>query len=317
MRKGWWVAGCLLLSGLSACVLPEDDDGGGFGFGTFRFTRGFTFIRDRNVYLVDDADLTQIVALTTEGDARHPSISPNGRQVVFAHLSGFNAELQVVPTTGDGVPSTVLAATPTASQFRFPVFSPDSKRIAFVFDRQGFSYLGAVNVDGTGFEELAGSGSEAFGAPSYLPDGTAVIAPVGISSGRFDKIARVSTTGAQVQYLRTSLGGAETIENRLVVSPSGTRAAFDGRTEEGSRIFVLALNGTGTAGTPQPLTDHPSEQGVSDTFPSWYSESELVLGSDSGGNDNVYRVSATPPSSGGNALTLVLPGALEPFYGPN
>jgi Tol biopolymer transport system component len=93
------------------------------------------------------------------------------------------------------------------------------------------------------------------------------------------------------------------------VSPDGTKVAFDGRTSNGSQIFLGDLGQT-LSGVKQ-LTSHMGVLGVEDTWPSWRGNTEVTFLSDYGGNDNIYRISIATTGAG----SFLVPGALEPSYG--
>ena len=66
------------------------------------------------------------------------------------------------------------------------------------------------------------------------------------------------------------------ISNRVIASPDGQLAAFDGRLGTGSsRIFVLNLS---TLVVTQ-LTDYPNEPNASDTSPAWVGSANLAFSS--------------------------------------
>src|SRR5260370_39016776 len=82
-----WILVCAAgLLGATGCI-PADNTGGGGGIGSF--TRGFVFGKsDRNVYLSDSSNYRATpIQLTTDGGNRHPSLSRDGRQVVYVHGS--------------------------------------------------------------------------------------------------------------------------------------------------------------------------------------------------------------------------------------
>ena len=149
MKKNvmWRAVVVATLAMIAACDLIPLDDGGGGGVvggdGLTSFRRGVVFIRadDREVYIADESDLSDIARLTRSGGNKHPSLSNDGRQVVFVHGSGANAVIQTVPVAG-GAPSTVLSADSMKAGFSRPVFSPDDATIAFTFERGGASYVG-------------------------------------------------------------------------------------------------------------------------------------------------------------------------------
>ncbi|HZH04579.1 MAG TPA: hypothetical protein VEY30_12410, partial [Myxococcaceae bacterium] len=275
------------------------------------FGRGLVFIRadDRDVYLADQSDYTVLGRLTNDGDARHPSLSRNGRQVVYVFGSGNGSELRLVNTAGGGGPRTLLAGDANRRNLRAPSFSPDGSRIAFAFECGGGSCLGVVNADGTGFQRVT-DGSPSFDSPSFYPDGTSVLAATGNNFNGFNQFARVRLDTGAASGVADTLGNeAIAVANRAVLSPDATRVAFDGITSVGStRIFNLTLSSRAV----QQVTDL-GQSSASDSFPSWGGTSTLYFVSDTGGSDNVYQVSASAERESG---TLQLAGGVEAWYGP-
>lgn len=282
--------------------------GGGGGGGEFSFASGFTYTRkdDRNVYLADERDYQLTSALTQSANVRTPSFSADGQRVVFVRGTGSEAELAVVPTSGGAI-STVLASSAQARNFRTPVFSPDGTRIAFSYDEGGVgTSIGVVNADGTGFQRLAGGSSLAYLSPSFAPDGLSVVAAAGSPGLSYTQVERITLSTLMPTSITNTLGNeAQTIVNRLVVSPDGTRALFDGRVSSGvTRLFVLDLS------TKAVTALYAAEAGTNDSFPCWVSNGVVAFSSDSGGNDNVYQV--TLPTS---SPQLLVPKAIEPWFG--
>jgi Tol biopolymer transport system component len=302
----------VLLGLLCGCGLEDLGGGAGAG-GDFSFHQGFVFIRkdDHNVYLSDQADFTQVARLTTSGNARQPSMSKDGRQVVYVRAFAGDTELLTVATAGSIPPSRLLATSANARNFRHPVFSPDGTQVVFAYEQAGASALGIINTDGSGFARLAGGSGFYYGAPCFYPDGSAVLAIAGNASG-FTQLERITlATGAAVN-ITNDLGAEVTqVANRAVVSPDARWVAFDGRLLSGvSRIFALDL---ATQAVVQ-LTDYPSEPAANDTYPTWVGSDRVGFSSDSGGNDSIYALPVSARNSSGG---LQLASAIEPWYGPN
>lgn len=308
-------AGCEALDGL-------DPDGGGGGSGGGAFTGGFVFIRatgGRNVYVVDDeGDPNSPLQLTTQGFAYEPTVAPSGQSVAYMYRPGGSArELRTVPTTGQGQPSTVFALPNSAcsgcTDLRYPRFNPSSGFIVFTAIRGSTSNLARVNVDGSGFVLLPNTTGSVnfFGAASFYPDGQTVLSAAGASSSQMNTLVRTNVTSGASDVISFNLGNeALTVVNRAVVSPDGSRVAFDGQTSSGTTaIFVGQLSQV--LGSVTRLTRHTGEASASDFWPSWRGSTEVGFLSNAGGNENIYRISAASSGAG----TLVVPSAAEPSYG--
>ncbi|WP_338052890.1 hypothetical protein [Pyxidicoccus trucidator] len=319
MRR--FMGGVLAVGLLGAC--EPTDDGGGGTTGDVLFTEGFAFVRedDRNVFVVDDdGDPNSPQRLTTRGGAYWPAVSRDGRSIVFVQRTGSATSLQTVPTSG-GTTATLFssgdaACTRGCTNFRTPTFSPDGRSVVFVFSPTGSSVtsLGRVNTDGSGFQELTPNNTISYGAPTFVPNGSAVIAPAGSSLRQLNQIARVPLDGSTP--FSSSLGNeALAVENRVAVSPNGSQVAFDARLSSGSiRIFVASLSATGV-GNGQRVTDLTAAS-VQETWPSWTRSNQVgFLFSDASGSDpGIYRAGVGSGTT--SSVSLSVPSAAEPSYGP-
>lgn len=315
--------GAVVAVGLFGACEPLDDGSGGTT-GDVLFDKGFAFVRedDRNVFVVDDdGDPNSPEKLTDVGNVYWPSVSRGaGRSVVFVQRAGTSTSLMTVPTSG-GVEATLLRANDPVcprgcNSFRTPVFSPDGNSVVFVFtpSNSSVSSLGQVNTDGSNFRELTPNTTISYGAPSFLPDGSAVLAPAGSSLSNLNQLARVPLSGGSPTTVALS-GEASVVANRVAVSPDGSQVAFDGRLSSGGlRIFVAPLTASGV-GAARRLTNY-SGTAVQESWPSWTSNSQLgfLFVDSSGGNPGIYR--ATVGAVPSNSVTLSVPSAAEPSYGP-
>ncbi|WP_342377962.1 hypothetical protein NVS55_01455 [Myxococcus stipitatus] len=322
MSTRWFVGGILAAGLLSGCE-PLDDDGGGGGAGGVLFRQGFAFVRedDRNVYVVDNqGDPNSPQRLTSVGGAYWPALSRDGRSIVFVQRGASGTSLLTVPSTGGTVATLFSANDPACprgcSNFRTPAFSPDGRSVVFVYTAGNNSQtaLGRVNTDGSGFQELTPNNVIAYGAPSFMPNGTAVVAPAGTSAQQFNQVAFIPLTSGSIVYT-TGLGEVSTVANRIAVSPDGTQVVLDGRGSSGGvRTYVAPLS-NGRVGVVRRVTNLG---GVSaqETWPMWTSATQVgFLFVDAGGGDpGIYR--ATVGAAPSNSLTLAVPSAAEPTYGP-
>jgi TolB protein len=294
---------------LPSCTLCDnlncDAGGGGGGGGSGSFERGLVFIRPGmyDVFAAPSPDFTD-EALTSGGSFRHPTVSPDGSSVVVASRDG--RRLMRLSTSSNVSAATLLDSTSGVSGFRHPAISPDGRYVVFVYDTAGASALGRVNADGTGGEvQLAGGGATFLTSPSFDAQGR-LVAAAG-TAGNISQLVYVNVNNGQLTPIASipSSGVVAQLHERAVVSPDGTRVAFDGLSSSGSvRLYLLQI-ATGTVST---LSVGPGNQ----NWPAWIGNTTLAFTSDSGGESQLYRA----PISGGSA-ELVVPSAIEPTFGPN
>jgi Tol biopolymer transport system component len=87
------------------------------------------------------------------GVAQTPSLSPDGKELVFLSDSGGHGNLWVAKTDGSGVRQ-ITFERDAAKTVGVPVWSPTSDQIAFIFTREGQPEQWLVNRDGSGLRRL-------------------------------------------------------------------------------------------------------------------------------------------------------------------
>ncbi len=293
---GGWV---VLLAG----CLP-DDGGGGGGGGTITFNNGYAFVRDEDIYIADSSDYQESSALTEDGGNRQPSLSADGRQVVYVQVVAGVPSIRAITTNGTGTARTLFTPGDGEKNFRTPVFSPDGTLVVFAYDDAGnTSRLASVAADGSGDFTTFTPESVSYASPSFYPDGNHVLAMTG-AAPNYDRLEKVNLTTGAVTVVASSLGGDLTqITNRVALSPDATQVVFDGRGSSGpSRIYVKDI--TSAVTDPVQLTDHLEDPSALDTFPGWVSNSRVSFSSNSGGIDNLYEINATVTTPSGGSLVV-------------
>ena len=223
---------------------------------------------------MDGANRATVVTPTS--DARSPSWSPDGSQLVYA--SG--GKLSIIGADGKG--NTTVTDGPSDD---LPTWSPDGSRIAFVRGHDlallsvanggvttlfaGVPGVNAVawspdgtrvvmergtsiwvlNTDGFGLQLiLAGTGTTAFRAPTWTPDGTRILATREVGGARTVIVA--TADGKDQRDLASGGGGAISADGLHVLTVSAS-----GR--------LIAVNFQGMQ--PHPL----SADGEIAAFPTW------------------------------------------------
>ncbi len=126
--------------------------------------RKIAFYRDGGIWVMSSADGSGQTSLTPTG--AHPSWSPDGSKFVFAGPSGH---IWVMNADGSGL--TPLTSAPGFDDT--PVWSPDSRRIAFQHTptQSNLSGIYLMTADGTGITQLTHGGQ----TPVWSPDGTEIV----------------------------------------------------------------------------------------------------------------------------------------------
>jgi Tol biopolymer transport system component len=103
---------------------------------------------------------------TQSGRVQTPSVSPDGREVVYLSDSGGHGNLWVSTTDGDATRQLTFERDPR-NTIGVPDWSPAGDRIAFLVTRDGETGLWVVSADGSGLQNLHTPGF----FPSWSGDG--------------------------------------------------------------------------------------------------------------------------------------------------
>jgi TolB protein len=134
--------------------------------------------------VLEDDGRQRIVARTLAGDVRTlaatrvtnitPTVSPDGRTVIFAHGEEEGTDLYAVPFEGGGARRVTVGR---GSDNVSPTFAPDGRRLAFASGRSGHPEVYIADADGTGAELLTDYefGTQNYRSnPDWSPDGRSV-----------------------------------------------------------------------------------------------------------------------------------------------
>lgn len=174
----------------------------------------------------------------------YPRISPDGTKVA---LDVRDQELDI--WTWDLVRETLTRLTFDPGQDEFPVWSPDSRRIAFASTRGGGAGLFWRAADGSGpLEQLAEASGQMFPA-SFLPDATGILVRTGANNADDISIVLIEGEDGATPLLETTFN-----ELNPEVSPDGRWLAYTSDESGSNEIYVRPFPGVETGGRWQVST---------------------------------------------------------------
>jgi Tol biopolymer transport system component len=238
--------------------------------------------RHRQIELIDLAT-RKLTALTDEAtDHWNPSISPDGRQVVYHRASpGFavpNVELWGTPP-GTGLKLLRLSGS-------FPAFAPDGKRLALVGG--GFAELDVMNLDGTGRKTLHSGKPRGLFSTSWAHRGDRIaFAEGGVFQGPEGKVDVATVRPDGTGYRKLTEGSGN--NGFPSYSPEGKQVVFRSGRDRSKNLYVMNSDGTGV----RRLT----EGKWTDTMCDWSPAGEwIVFASDRDGGFDIWLIK--PDGSG-------------------
>jgi hypothetical protein len=240
-RAGWYVAGVLLL--VLAVALPLawrmlERESGSVQSGGGAAPANLTF--------------GQLTA--GPGIEWFPSLSPDGRWVVYAGDGAGNRDIYLQSTTGQ----TPIKFTRDSADDDQPAFSPDGERIAFRSNRDG----GGIFVMGRTGEAVRRVSREGF-KPTWSPDG----AQIAYATENVDLNPQNSLGHSELWVVNVNGGAPRQLTDVDVVQPSwsphGRRIAYTTRLDRPAQVDVRTIPAGG--GTPVAVTS----SAATDWNPTW------------------------------------------------
>ena len=222
---------------------------------------------------IGEADFTQLTF--TSGQELFPSLSPDGRTIVYASDTAGNLDIYSLRVGGQNALN--LTGNSPADDTQ-PAFSADGEHIAFRSERDG----GGIWVAGATGESVRRASTFGY-HPAWSPNGQQLAV---VTQSVTDPALRFTTSELWIVTIATG-------ERRLLTdadaaqpswSPSGRRIAYwtrRGPTAAGD-IWTIPADG----GTPVAVTTEPSI----DWNPVWSRDGFLYFSSNRGGSMNLWRV---------------------------
>jgi len=214
--------------------------------------------------------------LTDEpGQELFPSLSPDGKQLLYAGRAAGNWDIYLLRVGGKN-PANLTRDT--AADDTQPAFSPNGELIAFRSDREG----GGIFVMGATGESVRRLTNFGFN-PVWSPDGTEILVATENIVRPEDRFTPVS----QLWALNVATGARRLVSNGDAVqphwSPHGPRICYWASREGQRDIWTMAATGA----DPVPIT----QDTYIDWNPVWSPDGRfLFFISDRGGSMNLWRV---------------------------
>jgi Tol biopolymer transport system component len=217
-----------------------------------------------------------------------PVWSPDGGQIALASRDrGQDFEICVVSVTDDLQAIEGKAAsrlTDNDTDDLHPTWSPDGSQIAFYSERDGYTEIFVIDVNGTHERQLT-ENSVNDKDPAWSPDGTQ-IAFISRRDGDYE-IYVMKPDGSDQRPLTDN----DTDEWSPAWSPDGTQIAFASDLNNERHLYVMGADG----GNPRRLTDasHPWSDD-----PAWSPDgTRIAFRSNRGGFVDVYTMNADGSST--------------------
>ena len=236
------------------------------------------------------------------GVETQPSLSPDGKSVVYSSDAQGNADLYLMRIGGrTPVPLTADSPRPDTQ----PSWSPDGERIAFRSERDGGGIF-VMSATGESVRRLTDYGY----SPSWSPDGAEVVVSAGVFYSPTDRAATarglwaVNVKSGQKRDVALAQEGLQPSW-----SPHGWRIAVWGlRGTSGQRdIWTFAADGSDASREGVTVTDDTAL----DWSPTWSPDgTHLYFSSNRGGTMNLWRVAIDERSGR-------VTGAPEPITTPS
>jgi Tol biopolymer transport system component/serine/threonine protein kinase len=232
-----------------------------------------------------DARFSQLT--TDPGEEVSPSLSPDGRSLLYASRASGNWDVYLLRVGGRNPINLTRESEADDTQ---PAFSPNGEYVAFRSERDGGGIF-IMGATGESVKRLTDFGYD----PAWSPDGAELV----FSSAGFDvpsarglvgQLWRVGIASGEIQRVATNVGDAV----QPSWSPHGDRLAFWSIRSPGEAggqrdIWTVAAAG----GTAVRVTDDPAM----DWNPVWSPDGEhLYFASDRAGSANFWRVAINEQS---------------------
>lgn len=237
------------------------------------------FISDQEltdqIYLTNSVNSVSQITRNELADHSSVSCSPNEHEIAFSANYAGNAQIYSLNLLNGNL----INVSETSTNDRFPAWSPDGSKIAFV-SREGGNNLYIMNNDGSNRTQLT-SDQNVVSNPAWSPNGNKIAFELNVS-GESD-IYNINVDGTDLVRLTNSPG----FDGFPNWSPDSNKIAFVTARNGNFDIYVMNADGTNQL----QLT----EGYYSDTQPAWSPDGGRIAFSsnrDDGIGTNLYLMNA-------------------------
>jgi eukaryotic-like serine/threonine-protein kinase len=214
-----------------------------------------------------DGTVSGIVPTPGDSDVSDPSVSPDGRLVAVSRSVGGNRDIWLL----DG--ARAVRFTFDAAQERWPMWSPDGRRLAFSSNRTGVWNTFVRNAEGVSSEERLDEPSLSAVATSWTSDGRSIVYFRIAQNTDYDVWVRpAATTGTPRPLLATPY------REFAVASPDGRWLAFQSNQSGRNEVYVAPLMPNDAAGGGSvPLSAQWQVSTAGGVIPQWRPDSRELF----------------------------------------
>jgi TolB protein len=182
----------------------------------------------------------------------------SGYQFLITSVRTGDTEVFVVnPGTGDALN---LTRSPK-SEDRYPCWSPDGNRVAFISDRAGGANLFIADADGSNVRQVTHTTAVCY-MPSWQRTAHGERIVFGMHGDR-PEMASINPDGTDLKMLGDG--------HDPTLSPDGKRICYTGESNGGVTVFVMNLDGS----QKRQIVKEISKVGA--TFPDWSPDSKQIV----------------------------------------